>query len=70
MNGSRFDVNGSNVTLSLMLKKHVEVMSYLMKLLMIIVVLLIEGNPQGSLCGSSSIGYYFHIVLNVTCKSH
>ena len=43
MYGSLYDVNESNVTLSLMLKKHVKVMSYMMKQWMIIVVWLSMG---------------------------
>ena len=51
-----------------MLRKEVKVKFYAMKLWMIHVVYLMKGNTHGTLCGSSSMGYYSHIALSVTYK--
>ena len=49
-----------------MLKKYVKAMFYVMKLGVTNVECLIQGNPQGALSGSSSMGCYSHIALSVT----
>ena len=69
MDESLYEVNESNLTLCLILRKHVKVMSSMIKLIIMNVVYLISWNPQGAHGGVSSMGFYTHIALCVTCKS-
>ena len=53
-----------------MLRKYVKDKFYVMKLGVTNVECLIQGNPQGELTGSSSMGCYSHNALSVTSRSY